>query len=76
MLPELDDDALLELLAELLLLEELELAELEEELDEELEEELLDALLDELEELLDPLQLFTTPPLPHWLLQVLTPIQL
>lgn len=58
------------------------LPELEELLELELpEDELLDELelleLDELELLdVEPPQLFTTPPLPDWLLQVLAPIQL
>ncbi|SMF21738.1 hypothetical protein SAMN02745866_01363 [Alteromonadaceae bacterium Bs31] len=82
LLLELDDELLLEL--ELPpddeLLDELELELLELEDEEELElleledEEELELL--ELDELELPLQTDTTPPLPDWLLQVLTPIQL
>ena len=55
--------------------EELEDEELFE--DEELEDELLeDELLELLEELEEELPAQTTPPLPYWLLQVVSPIQL
>lgn len=59
------------LLDEELLLED---APEDDELDE-LELDELELLEDELELLVEP-QLFTTPPPPHWLLQVLAPIQL
>ncbi len=73
----LDDELLDELLEDDELLDEellLEDAPEDDELDE-LELDELELLEDELELLVEP-QLSTTPPPPHWLLQVLAPIQL